>query len=122
MNYILFNPKANNDNGEKSAEIAKENLSKRFGKLELVNLIDLDKAKFISKLTSDDNVVLVGGDGTLNHVANELQDTDIPCNLYLYKAGTGNDFLNDIKDKVDSDNLALINEYIKNLPYAIVND
>ncbi|MCH5172399.1 MAG: hypothetical protein J1F31_06205 [Erysipelotrichales bacterium] len=122
MNYILFNPKANNNSGEISAEAAKEKLKARFGEMELVSLIDLDVEKFLKNVQKDDNLVLIGGDGTLNNFANKIQDVNIPCNLYMYSAGTGNDFLRDIESEVDSDGLALINDYVKHLPYVIVNE
>lgn len=122
MNYILFNPKANSDTGEKSLLVTKEKLKARFGEMESVNLIETDINSFIKTRTSEDNIVLLGGDGTLNHFVNAIQNLEVPCNLYLIKAGTGNDFLNDVKYLVDSDGLALINNYIKNLPYIIVNN
>lgn len=121
MNYILFNPKANNNNGEKSVEVAKEKLKARFGEMKVMSLIDLDMGNFLKTITSDDNIVLLGGDGTLHHVANKIQNVEIPCNLYLFSAGTGNDFLNDIEKEIDSEGLARINDYVKHLPYVIIN-
>ncbi|MCH5180061.1 MAG: hypothetical protein J1F32_02465 [Erysipelotrichales bacterium] len=122
MNYILFNPKANNNSGVESVEIAKEKLNKRFKELEVISLIDLDVASFFKTISKEDNIVLLGGDGTLNNFANKIQDVKIPCNLYLFSAGTGNDFLKDIENEVDSDGLALINDYVKHLPYVIINE
>ncbi|MCH5180059.1 MAG: hypothetical protein J1F32_02455 [Erysipelotrichales bacterium] len=122
MNYILFNPKANSDTGEKSVPVVKEKLKARFGEIVSVNLIDINVADFIRTCSKEDNVILLGGDGTLNKFANAIQNIEMQCNLYLFKAGTGNDFLNDIENNIDSDGLALINEYVKHLPYVIVND
>lgn len=122
MNYILFNPLAANGNKDKNVKLAKESLKNRFGELEEINLLELDMQDFLNKLSRKDNLVLLGGDGTLNHVANALHDVELPCNLYLFKAGTGNDFLRDIEKEVDKDGLALINKYLKHLPYVLVND
>ncbi len=122
MNYILFNPKANNNNGEINVGIAKEKLKERFSKMETISLIDLDVEIFLKSVKEDDNIILLGGDGTLNNFVNKIQDVELPCKIYLFSAGTGNDFLNDIKNEIDSDGLALINNYIKHLPYVIVNE
>ncbi len=122
MNYILFNPKANNNAGEKNVEVITEKLKHRFNDLKSISLIDLDVKNFMLSLKNEDNVILLGGDGTLNKFVNQIQDIEILCKLYLTSAGTGNDFLNDIKSEIDSDGLALINDYVKHLPYVIVNE
>lgn len=122
MNYILFNPLAANGNSDKNVKLAKESLKERFGELKEMNLLELDKQDFLKELKSEDNLVLLGGDGTLNYVANAIHDITLPCNLYLFKAGTGNDFLRDIEKEVDKDGLALINKFLMHLPYVLVND
>ena len=113
MNYLLFNPLADNGNGEKTALEAKEKLKERFGEMEQRNVLELDSKKFAGCLTINDSLVLVGGDGTNNHMANEIKDINVPCDIYVYKAGTGNDFLRDVTDEIDKDGLLLINKYIK---------
>ena len=72
MNYLLFNPLADNGNGEKTALEAKEKLKERFGEMEQRNVLELDSKKFAGCLTKNDTLVLVGGDGTINHMANEI--------------------------------------------------
>ena len=121
MNYLLFNPLADNGNGEKTALEAKEKLKERFGEMEQRNVFELDSKKFAGCLTKNDTLVLVGGDGTINHMANEIKDINVPCDIYVYKAGTGNDFLRDVTDEIDKDGLLLINKYIKHLPKVTIN-
>ena len=113
---ILYNPKANNNRGEEkldSIPIAKEEQV-------LTNVLEIEDPKaFFDSIDPDDKVVIVGGDGTLNHFVNECYDIDYPNQVYLYAAGTGNDFLNDIGKPADE--LVEITKYLKHLPVVSVN-
>ena len=42
---------------------------------ELVDAVGLDYAEYLKGLAPEDEVVLVGGDGTLNYFINALKDT-----------------------------------------------
>lgn len=117
MIYILYNPLASSGQGE---SFAKEAQSKQTEKCELHSVIDMDMKSFVSKCTADDRIILCGGDGTLNHFANDVYGMDYPCGIYLYKSGTGNDFLKDVEDKMQ-DNMLYLNDYISNLPTVTVN-
>ena len=122
MGYLLFNPLANSGNGEKTKNEVKTFLEQQLGEtLEEKSVIDLDSKKFLSSLKETDKVVLLGGDGTLMHFANAIKGTKFKCPIYLYKAGTGNDFLNDVIMEV-KDNLIQINKYLENLPTVYIND
>ena len=78
------------------------------------------KQTFVDAINNEDKLVVVGGDGTLNHFINEVEDRDYPFPIYCYAAGTGNDFVNDVAG-VDNDVPVKINEYIRNLPIIEVN-
>lgn len=122
MNYVLFNPLANNNQGEKTKNEALPALKAKFGEeFKEENVTSLDYDAFLKGLKKDDNVVLLGGDGTINHFANIVYGKKLPCSFYIYKAGTGNDFLRDVESEV-KDNLLEINKYVENLPLVIVND
>lgn len=77
------------------------------------------KALFDSFDDSDD-VVIVGGDGTLNVLCNKLLGYIIKNRVFLFKAGTGNDFLRDILGENSLTQVVQINEYIDNLPVVTV--
>lgn len=117
MVYFLYNALANNGHG---AAVLPE-AEARFPDMEStrVDYVGLDIGKFFDSLHPDDIVVLCGGDGTLNRFANDLGDRELPCDIYLWKAGTGNDFLRDVADKAQ-DGLCLINPYLKDLPTVTV--
>ena len=107
MKYFLYNPLANNG--------IKPEL---FG-LELIDATKVDFGAFFEALEEDDEVVIIGGDGTINHLINHVDCEHLKNKVYLYGNGTGNDFLNDIGEKPGTE--VLLNEYLKNLPTARAN-
>ena len=108
MRYVLYNPKANN--GLKP-EFLKD--------IEYKEVIGLDYEDFFQNLKEEDEVLLVGGDGTINYLVNALDASKIKNKIYYRPAGTGNDFMNDL-DNRDGHEI-LLNEYIQNLPTVYVN-
>ena len=119
MNYLLFNPLSRNGQGENLKNEAISNLKNKFSDLEEVNVVELDVQAFITdKLKPEDSLILVGGDGTLNRFANNIYEHHLTNDFYIYRAGTGNDFLNDLDVK---DNIVKINDYLKKLPTITVN-
>ena len=85
MKYYLYNSLANNG--------IKPDLP---ADAQTVDAVGLDYPSFFGGLAPEDEVVLVGGDGTLNYFINALDPAAIKNNVYLLGAGTGNDFLHDI--------------------------
>ncbi len=111
MKYLLFNPySANGECKAKAEEYAKT--------LEGSQLVDMTATQsygdFFESLSACDEIIICGGDGTLNRFINDTQMIDIKNNIYYTPMGTGNDFYADIK--TDSSEPVLINDYIKNLP------
>lgn len=119
MNYLLYNPFANNGEAEKTKDEVLKDLEADFGKFEVQSVVDFDVKKLLKGLTEKDNVVLFGGDGTLNRFVNNIYGLEYKNKLYLYRAGTGNDFLKDIAD--DDTRYVEISKYIKKLPLIEVN-
>lgn len=107
MRYYLLNPLSNNG-------IKPINFDKDF-----IDITKIDAEDFFSKLNKEDEVVIIGGDGTLNHLANDIYDLKVTNNIYLYPNGSGNDLIKDINGKLNEENL--INNYLINLPLAKVN-
>lgn len=107
MKYYLYNPLANNG------------IAPNIQGVELTSVIGLDYKKFYDGLNPEDEVIFVGGDGTISHLISELDGYDIKNNTYLLANGTGNDFMNDINMPLDKE--VLLNPYLKNLPTVYVN-
>lgn len=118
MNYLLFNPLARNGQGTLMKEEAKKTLSQTYSDLIEKNVLELSLDEFVPQIQEEDNLILVGGDGTLNHFANVIYEKKVEASFYLYRAGTGNDFLRDIKEE---GNLVYLNPYLKNLPKVKIN-
>lgn len=115
MYLILYNPISRN--GQKINKLIKK-LNKTKEEVIAKNLLEIENvSEFTKNVRPQTKVVIVGGDGTLNRIANCIygrKDIDI----YLYKGGTGNDFRRSIKSRKK---LVKINEYIKKLPKITAN-
>ena len=89
-----------------------------FSTVDVTKVDDL-KSLFDTFADSDD-VVIVGGDGTINVLCNKLLGYEIKNRIFLFKAGTGNDFLRDVMGENSDKKVIQINDYIDNLPVATV--
>lgn len=119
MYYILVNQLSNNGTSADALKTLEEYFNTKNIKHTSLNLIEVscNVKEFIDNLTNDDDVVIVGGDGTLHRFANEIRNYEIPCQMYLYKAGTGNDFSREFKKQ----KLINITKHITNLPTMIID-
>ena len=122
MNYVLYNHLSNNGEGGERANTLLSTLggteSNEFKK---VDLIGLPIREWIKEVTPEDVIYLVGGDGTLNRIANDLYGVEIPCPMLLIAGGTGNDFLKDIVENYHTEGYTDVREYISHLPTIRVN-
>lgn len=106
MKYYLYNPYSNNG-------IMKDLPAGA------VDASKIDFEEFFAGLSPEDEVVLVGGDGTVNYLINHVDTEKITNNVYLLANGTGNDFLKDINKTPEEE--ILLNPFLKNLPTVRVN-
>ena len=116
MKYLFFNNRTSNVNYKNEFEEAK----KDFEGAQEVDVNGLDYKAFLQGLNSEDEVIMFGGDGTLNYFINAIDGYEPVNNIYLYPLGTGNDFYFDVCESKEKKAL-LINEYIKDLPTVYVN-
>lgn len=77
-------------------------------------------ADFFAGVDSEDVIYLCGGDGTLNCFINGTTDGTLPCDVYYYSTGTGNDFMHDIGKEPGAEPF-LVNKYLENLPTVTVD-
>lgn len=121
MFYILYNALSKSGKNKKNLEELVELVKQRNTEYTMMNIIEIkDCSKFLESINEDDEVVIVGGDGTVHHVANQLKNHQpIKQNLYLFAAGTGNDFIRNINQPIKQ--LVRINDYLYDLPSLSVN-
>lgn len=117
MKYcVLYNPFSGNGHGKEYAEKLKDILKEE---LEFIDMSDIkDFNDFFVNMKKD--IIICGGDGTLNYFINHTSDIDYKNNILYYTTGTGNDFYNDIGDKNTFP--FNINKYLKNLPIVTVKE
>lgn len=116
-NYcIIYNPLSGNKNGASCAKALQE-------RLKISECIDMTTIESYEKFFSEHrgaNVVICGGDGTLNRFLNDIADIEIESSIYFYPGGSGNDFFRDIE--ADTNEIVCIDKYIKNLPTCTIGD
>lgn len=115
MQYVLYNPIANNNTGERTV---REYLKDAVSDVEYIDITTVELCDWIMGRGADDSVILAGGDGTINRFVNALGDNEPPCAIDYAPTGSGNDFAKDIGS---GDKLIRLNGYIKNLPTVTVN-
>lgn len=117
MVYILFNPQANNGKGVEGldAVIAAAGERQPGQTPVLVDVTAEDEAALLLGLSPDDEAIVCGGDGTLHYLVNALDGSVPAAPVYVWRMGTGNDFLRDVLDD-DKARMVRLNDYIKDLP------
>ena len=118
MIHILYNPKANNNQGLSAAQALADRYGVRVGMTDITKITDFKT--FFANLSADDEFIICGGDGTLNHFANDTQGLSLPEHLSFCGTGTGYDLLRDIGRGADGEPVP-IGKYIERLPVVTVN-
>lgn len=118
MYYVLYNPHSNNEKGLEAVQEAKEKLS---ADTPFYDMTKIDNyGKFFETIPADGKILIIGGDGTLNHFINDVSKLNITHEIYYKAGGTGNDVLKDVKEAKASD-FVKINKYLEDLPTVYVN-
>ena len=116
MTYTLYNSLANNKREpEYVVELRKKGKSEN-----IIDVTKIDYKVFFNSINPNDVIYLVGGDGTINYLANAIDIEKIKNEIYLIPSGTGNDFFHDVTEGKEVDKV-LLNPYLKDLPTVEVN-
>ncbi|MBR5743631.1 MAG: diacylglycerol kinase family protein [Clostridia bacterium] len=111
---ILYNSLAGNGAGKERAEAL---LSRWEG--EEPDFLDIAKIdsylSLFQSLAPEDELILTGGDGTLNRFVNDTEGLALPEKIYYYPTGSGNDFWHDLELPADAGPQE-IGRYLRDLP------
>jgi diacylglycerol kinase family enzyme len=117
-NIVLYNPYSNNKRGLETAKEAEAHLSGETVYEDITKIGDI--TTYLAGIAPEDKLILVGGDGTINHLANDLKGAVPEKEILYYAAGTGNDFRADLAPAADEKFISL-NKYLANLPTVTIN-
>ena len=116
--YLLYNPFAGDGDCKSKVEV----LDVTYDETSIVDVCKInDYRKFFLEIEEDADIILCGGDGTLNHFVNDTRGIDIRNKVYYYPVGNGNDFARDLGYEKDADPTFCINQYMTNLPSVTIN-
>jgi diacylglycerol kinase family enzyme len=114
---VLYNPIAGNGESRGAVDALAEKIGGEVADICAIS----DYGAFISSLGNDCEIIICGGDGTLNFFANAIKNIEIANDIYYFPTGTGNDFARDIGFEHFTEPTYRINDYIKNLPSVTVD-
>ncbi len=117
-NVILYNPYSNNKRGQEAAKEVEAFITGETVFEDITKIKDI--LGYINDLDEEDKLILVGGDGTINHLANDLKGTVPDKEILLFAAGTGNDFKADIAP-AENEHFISLNKYLSELPTVTIN-
>lgn len=120
MDILLYNPLSRNGKNEKFIQKIVHKLKKEGRPVVSYSILAIDDVDaFVAGCNEDDRIIIVGGDGTINHLANRIYHLNFTQDLCMYQAGTGNDFIRSLHTK---QKVVPIKPYIQKLPTVHFQD
>ncbi len=120
MDILLYNPLSRNGKNPNFISKIVKQLEKEDRQVRTENVLEVGEVDdFIKSLNTDDRIILVGGDGTLNRLVNTIHGKKFVQDLDMYQAGTGNDFIRSLHT---SDKVVSIKPFIERVPSIRFND
>lgn len=116
---VLYNPLAGN--GTAAAKLSDLEKLLPGDALCFYNMLDIkDYVSFFGDVPDGADIIVCGGDGTLNRFLNDTEDVRPDRGIYYYPSGSGNDFARDVGASADAAPVC-IDRYIERLPEITVN-
>ena len=112
---VLYNPLSKSGESASTFKTVRRYFHKTKETYEIKSIIEIkDINEFVKSLDEDVKFVFLGGDGTLNKVFGRLYNQEVKRDLYLLRAGTGNDFARSVTRRRKA--FIHLNPYLLNLP------
>ena len=130
--YVLYNPLAGNGQWYKMKnKFLEAFIEDNLTFVDVTQWNDETFAEYIGRLDENAEIVITGGDGTLNKFINCIDCDNLKQKIFVYPTGNGNDFFGDLiahsneyfpTVAINKNSCMLqINRLIKNLPTVEVN-
>jgi diacylglycerol kinase family enzyme len=98
MDLIIYNPLSKNAKSNVYTHKLVRKYKKKGIPFRLRSILKIDDIRlYLEKKIHIDNVILLGGDGTINRFVNDIVEYDIKQTIYLKSNGSGNDYLRSLK-------------------------
>ncbi len=112
MDLILYNPKSKNTKANIQTHKLIRHYKKKGIPFRLKSVLKIKDIKsYLEGKDHIEKVILLGGDGTINHLVNSVMDVNIKQDIYLKSNGTGNDYLRSLKDFDDKPQFIMESTY-----------
>ena len=99
MDLILYNPKSKNSKANVQTHKLVRTYKKEGKPFRLKSILKIhDIKEYLDKRQHYEKIILLGGDGTIHQLINDLADYDIKQQIYIKRNGSGNDFLRSLKN------------------------
>ena len=116
---VIYNPYSGNKTGKERSETLKESLKE--DELNFVDITTITSYKdFFEKKDPEAEIIICGGDGTLNRFVNEADGCYNGQIINYFPSGSGNDFAHEL-GKEDTRVPFRINEYLTDLPVVTID-
>lgn len=120
MDIILYNPLSRNGKNHKAVLKLQKRLLKEKEQVVIKSLLEIPSIEEYLKTVNDNaRFIIMGGDGTLNNIANQIKNFEIEQDILMMRGGTGNDFARSLKIKRK---LVSVKQYLYNLPKIKYNN
>ncbi len=100
MDLILYNPKSKNSRSNVQTHKLVRHYKKIQHPFRLKSLLKIDDIRsYLKDKDHINNIILLGGDGTINYMVNSLYNEDLHQEIFIKRNGSGNDYLRSLKDQ-----------------------
>lgn len=98
MDLILYNPLSKNSKSNVYTHKLIQQYKKDNIPFRIKSILKIDDIRlYLEEKEQYENVILLGGDGTINRFVNNVADYNVKQDVYLKSNGSGNDFLRSLK-------------------------